>query len=141
MLNKSETIAAFITPVTEYGQTGKLQRIMLKQAVVATNDSLAAVRLLALLNDTDISALLMDLVYPMTLGELSTSQRESLTVLQTFIDRMAPYHNSIRLSISESKDFLPLATVEALEEYDTDGSPIDQIATSILVIMAANLQG
>jgi len=140
MLSKAETISKFITPVTAFQQIGKLQKVLLKSAVTSSNDSLAAVRLLALLNDSDVSALLLDVIYPMSLSDISQSLRSQLSPLQTLIDSVEPYRKAIRLAVSESKDILPSATVEVLEEYDTNGSPLDQIAIVILIIMAATLK-
>jgi len=140
-LTSSETIAAFLVPITVYPNIGRLQQALLKFAVTTGSPSLAAGRLVALLFDLDLSALFLQSVTPVDFSGATPAVLATVTSVQELLAGMAQYNNYVQFAIEEARAFLPTETVEILNNYNTDGSPVYRAGVAILLVLAANLQG
>lgn len=140
MITASQAAAKYILPITKYVNLGKLQKILLRIAVTSENDMIAATRLLSLLAETEVNALLLNSVQPSTTSNFNESQKSILNSLQNLLEGFRPLQNTVRTALGESKDFLPKFTVDALREYNTVGAPLERLAVVSFMILTANLQ-
>jgi hypothetical protein len=142
-LNVTDTIAAFLQPVPslQYPNTAIMQKALLKAAVTTGSQSLAAIRLLSLLFDLDISALFLKLVTPPDFSAPDAATLAATTSVSAIVNQMDPYQNIIRLSVGEAQKAFPAPTISILNDYNNESSPIYRVGVSIFVILGLNLQG
>jgi hypothetical protein len=142
VLTSSETVAAFIQPIIDQdlATLRSLQKFLLKVSVTTVNDSLAGTRLLSLLTDTDLFALLLDSTYPVTLKDLTGPQLSQIVSLQILLQQVAPLSDTFRIALNETKKYLPKFTTDFINEYNTIESPLEQVTTTVFMILTANLQ-
>lgn len=142
LLSQSQTVARFIIPIVDSDllNLGSLQRFLLKAAVVTPNDSLAATRLLALLTDTDIYALMLESTFPVTISVLNDAQKAELISLQELLNQFEPFDDAVRIALREAKKFLPKFTTDFINNYNTLGAPLERLTTTVFMILTANLQ-
>lgn len=143
MLTSSETVNAFIQPITDpdLAIIRSLQKFLLKVSVTTVNDSLGGTRLLSLLTDTDLFALLLDSTYPVTLIDLTEPQLAQIVSLQILLQQVAPLSDTFRIALNEAKKYLPKFTTDFINEYNTISAPLEQVTTTVFMILTANLQG
>ena len=142
MLTSSETVNVFIQPITDpdLATLRSLQRFLLKVSVTTVNDALAGTRLLALLTDTDLFALMLDSTYPVTITDLTESQLAEIVSLQILLQQVAPLSDTFRIALNEAKKYLPKYTTDFINEYNTIEAPLEQVTTTVFMILTANLQ-
>jgi hypothetical protein len=139
-LTSSQTIATFVMPITKYKNIALLQKALLKSAVTTGSQSLAATRLISLLFDLDLKALLLEAVTPIDFSNPTLATQALVAPVQDLVTKMGAYKEYVRFAIEEARDFLPPPTVDLLNDYNTAGSPIYQVGVSILLVLATNLQ-
>jgi len=139
-LSPSESTSLFTVPITKYRNIGIMQRELLKRAVTTPNDTLAATRLLSFVYDTDLSSLFEFSLEDVRLGTLTESELLEITSAQELFSQMEPFETIIRSAVNEGKKFLPPPTSDIIQDYNTDGSPLERVAVAVFLIMATNLQ-
>lgn len=136
-----ETINTFVIPVEPYPQIAKIQKALLR--IIVTHppcDPLAAARLLSIFVDSDLKPLFLSTVTFQRLPEMDATQLQAVTDLQEVIKQFQSFSATLKIAISESRQFLPSYTVDLLEKYSTAGAPLERLNTATFIVLAANLQ-
>ena len=140
MLSASEAIAKFIVPVTAHRAIGILQKVLLRSSITTPpNDTLSATNILALFGNTDIFTLVYKAIEKVTLVELTDFQLSQLSSLQSILESLQSYEDTIRIAVDESKKIVPLQSTELLKHYNSEGFPFERFGVATFIIMAATL--
>ena len=127
-----EIKTALSTPLTTFHNGLVIQKVLLPLASTVTN-LIAAERLLAILEGTELRALFLALYPEMKLTPANTTNVNSVSSIQVGI---LPYRKIIIRAINELSDNLPSETLDLLKDYLIKESPVYFIAVSVFTITA-----
>ena len=141
MLTVLQTVNKFKTPITTYPKMAVIQKVLLR--IVLANppgEDLASLRLLALFQDSDLRPLFLNTIKLPVLSDLSQASIDTLNPLQEVLPQFSDFDDTLRIAVEESKDFLPLITVDLLQRYNTVGAPLERLNVATFIILSANMQ-
>jgi hypothetical protein len=139
MLTVQQTVQLFQVPVkSSLVNVGRIQKALLRLGSTNEDQALASLRCLSILYTRDIAPLLLGSVDQKIALDIMTP---GVTPAMELISGFEPYAQTLSLAVEEARGFLPSPTADILNDYNTQGSPVDRLGVATLVVLAANLQG